>query len=110
MDDEKHSEESSLTQMVASQPSAPNSLANAVGEFSGGHYKIDHRDTNALLYVTLQPNVIFYSQPGHMVSMSPEVTVKGKFNFSFKEMLTNGGMTQTVFIGSGEVLFSSATW
>ncbi|CAF4346881.1 unnamed protein product, partial [Rotaria sordida] len=75
---------------AAAPPLASGSLADVVGQFNGGYYKIDHRDTNALLSVTLQPNTPFYAQPGAMVAMSPEVTLKGKFKFSFKKMLTGG--------------------
>ncbi|CAF4288711.1 unnamed protein product, partial [Adineta steineri] len=35
--------------MATAQPSIQNSLADTVGQFNGGYYKVDHRDTNALL-------------------------------------------------------------
>ncbi|CAF4053595.1 unnamed protein product [Rotaria sp. Silwood1] len=92
--------------MEASQSSAVNNLADTIGEFNGVSYKIDHRGTDALLCVTLQPKVSFYAQPGAMAAMSPEMTVKGKFNFSFTELLTRGEMVQTTFTGPGEVLLS----
>ncbi|CAF3328349.1 unnamed protein product [Rotaria sp. Silwood2] len=92
--------------MEASESSAPNNLTDTIGEFNGVNYKIDHRDTNALLCITLQPNVSFYAQPGAMVAMSSEVTINGKFNFSFTELLTGGEMAQTTFTGPGEVLLS----
>ncbi|CAF1199379.1 unnamed protein product [Adineta steineri] len=95
---------------VAAQPSIQNSLADTVGQFNGGYYKIDHRDTNALLSVTLQPNAPFYAQPGAMVAMSPEVTLKGKFKFSFKKMFTGGDMAQSTFTGPGEVLLAPPIW
>ncbi|CAF0897045.1 unnamed protein product [Rotaria sordida] len=91
---------------AAAQPPASGSLADLVGQFNGGYYKIDHRDTNALLWVTLQPNTPFYAQSGAMVAMSPEVTLKGKFKFSFKKMLTGDEMAQSTYTGPGEVLLA----
>jgi uncharacterized protein (TIGR00266 family) len=96
--------------MATSQPPALGSLADTVGQFNGGYYKIDHRDTNALLSVTLQPNAPFYAQPGAMVAMSPEITLKGKFKFSFKKMLTGGDMSISTYTGPGEVLLAPAIW
>jgi uncharacterized protein (TIGR00266 family) len=96
--------------MATSQPPALSSLADTVGQFNGGYYKIDHRDTNALLSVTLQPNAPFYAQPGAMVAMSPEITLKGKFKFSFKKMLTGGDMSISTYTGPGEVLLAPAIW
>ena len=98
--------------MATSQPSPSslNSLADTVGQFNGGYYKIDHRDTNALLSITLQPNAPFYAQPGAMVAMSPEVTLKGKFKFSFKKMFTGGDMAISTYTGPGEVLLAPPIW
>lgn len=96
--------------MASAQPPASNSLADTVGQFQGGYFKIDHRDTNALLWVTLQPNAQFFAQPGAMVAMSPEVTLKGKFKFSFKKMLTGGEMSISTYTGPGEVLLAPAIW
>ncbi|CAF1997221.1 unnamed protein product [Rotaria magnacalcarata] len=95
---------------AAAQPMASNSLADTVGQFNGGYYKIDHRDTNSVLWVTLQPNIPFYAQPGAMVSMSPEVTLKGKFKFSFKKMFTGGEMAQSTYTGPGEILLAPPIW
>ena len=96
--------------MASAQPPAPNSLADTVGQFTGGYYKIDHRDTNALLWVTLQSNAQFFAQPGAMVAMGPEVTLKGKFKFSFKKMFTGGDMAISTYTGPGEVLLAPAIW
>ncbi|CAF4217107.1 unnamed protein product [Rotaria sp. Silwood2] len=95
---------------VASQKMSLGSLADVTGEFNGGSYKIDHRDTNALLSVALSANTPFYAQPGAMVAMSPEVTLKGKFKFSFKKMFTGGEMSQSTFTGPGEVLLAPPIW
>ena len=45
-----------------------------------------------------------------MVAMSPEVTLKGKFKFSFKKMLTGGEMSQSTYTGPGEILFAPPIW
>lgn len=97
--------------MASALSSVPmESLNDINGQFNGGFYKIDHRDTNTILSVTLSPNVPFYAQPGAMVAMSPEVTLKGKFKFSFKKMFTGGEMSQSIYTGPGEILFAPAIW
>ena len=96
--------------MASAQPASVGSLADTVGQFTGGYYKIDHRDTNALLSVTLQPNAQFFAQPGAMVAMSPEITLKGKFKFSFKKMFTGGEMSISTYTGPGEILLAPAIW
>ncbi|CAF1445580.1 unnamed protein product [Didymodactylos carnosus] len=80
------------------------------GQFNGGFYKVDHRDTNTLLSVTLLPNAPFFAQPGAMVAMSPEVQLKGKLKFSFKKMLTGSEMAQSTFTGPGEILLAPPIW
>jgi uncharacterized protein (AIM24 family) len=96
--------------MATSQQVPLGSLADVTGQFSGGYYKIDHRDTNTILSVTLSANAVFYAQPGAMVAMSPQVTLKGKFKFSFKKMLTGGEMSQATYTGPGEILFAPPIW
>ncbi|CAF0743529.1 unnamed protein product [Adineta steineri] len=96
--------------MATSQQASQSSVADITGQFSGGYFKIDHRDTNTLLSVTLTANTVFYAQPGAMVAMSPDVTLKGKFKFSFKKMLTGGEMSQSTYTGPGEILFAPAIW
>lgn len=101
----------SSQQVIASSEQAPlGSLADMTGQFNGGYYKIDHRDTNTLLSVTLSANAIFYAQPGAMVAMDPQVILKGKFKFSFKKMLTGGEMSQAKYTGPGEILFAPPIW
>ena len=89
---------------------AASGVADTIGQFNGGYFKIDHRDTNALLSVTLSPNAQFFAQPGSMVAMSPEVVLKGKFKFSLKKMFTGGEMAQSTFTGPGEILLAPAIW
>ena len=97
--------------MATAQSSVSNnSLADTVGQFNGGYYKIDHHDTNTVLWVTLQPNAPFYAQPGAMVAMSPEITLKGKLKFSFKKMFTGDKMSISTYTGPGEVLLAPPIW
>jgi uncharacterized protein (AIM24 family) len=86
------------------------SLADITGEFPGGYYKIDHRDTNTLLSITLTPNAQLFARPGAMVAMTPDVKLKGKLKFSFKKMLTGAEMSQSTYTGPGEILFAPPTW
>lgn len=86
------------------------SLTDLTGDFPGGYYKIDHRDTNALLSITLLPNAQFHSQLGAMVAMTPDVKLKGKLKFSFKKMLTGGEMSQSTCTGPGEILLAPSIW
>jgi uncharacterized protein (AIM24 family) len=96
---------------ASSSPQSPlGSLSDLTGDFPGGYYKIDHRDTNTLLSITLLPNAQFHSQPGAMVAMTPEVKLKGKLKFSFKKMLTGTEMAQSTYTGPGEVLFAPPIW
>jgi uncharacterized protein (AIM24 family) len=96
---------------VSVLPQVPvGSLSDLTGEFLGGYYKIDHRDTNTLLSVTLKPNEQFYAQPGAMVAMTPDVKLKGKLKFSFKKMITGGEMAQSIYTGPGEILFAPPIW
>ena len=96
--------------MASSQAPTVSGVADTIGQFNGGYYKIDHRDTNSLLSITLSPNVPFYAQPGAMVAMSPEITLKGKFKFSLKKMLTGGEMAQSTYTGPGEILLAPPIW
>lgn len=91
-------------------PIGQSSISDTIGQFNGGYFKIDHRDTNALLSVTLKANTQFFAQPGAMVAMSPDVTLKGKFKFSFKKMFTGGEMAQSTFTGPGEIMLAPPIW
>ena len=83
-----------FSQVIATAQSVSHdSLTDMTGHCNRGYYKIDHRDTNTLLSITLSTNAAFYVQPAAMVAMSPQVTIKGKFKFSFKQMLTGDEMS-----------------
>lgn len=81
------------------------------GAYDGVQFKIDHRDSNTMLYLRLQPGYEVLAKPGTMVSMDATVQIKGKvrsvardvprpradahtqptqMNFSFKKLLTGG--------------------
>uniref|UniRef100_A0AC34FGJ6 Altered inheritance of mitochondria protein 24, mitochondrial n=1 Tax=Panagrolaimus sp. ES5 TaxID=591445 RepID=A0AC34FGJ6_9BILA len=74
--------------------------------FYGMNYKIEHRDTNSILYVMLQPQAKLHALPGSMVAMSPQVDLKGKSKFSLKNLFTGGQMAISTFTGPGEVLLA----
>jgi uncharacterized protein (AIM24 family) len=86
------------------------SLADLTGDFPGGYYKIDHRDTNTLLSITLLPHAQLQAHPGAMVAMTPDVQLKGKLKFSFKKMFTGTEMSQSLFTGPGEILLAPSIW
>uniref|UniRef100_A0AC34FTV9 Altered inheritance of mitochondria protein 24, mitochondrial n=1 Tax=Panagrolaimus sp. ES5 TaxID=591445 RepID=A0AC34FTV9_9BILA len=91
------------------QPQLQN-LQNNVGQFYGMNYKIEHRDTNSILYVMLQPQAKLHALPGSMVAMSPQVDLKGKSKFSLKNLFTGGQMAISTFTGPGEVLLAPPLW
>uniref|UniRef100_A0A914YKW0 Altered inheritance of mitochondria protein 24, mitochondrial n=1 Tax=Panagrolaimus superbus TaxID=310955 RepID=A0A914YKW0_9BILA len=85
-------------------------MQNNVGQFHGGSYKTEHRDTNSMLYVMLQPEAKLHALPGSMVAMSPQVQLKGKSKFSLKKMFIGGQMAMSTFTGPGEVLLAPPIW
>lgn len=56
-------------------------LINTTGAFEGVQFKIDHRDTNSLLNLQLQPGYEIKARPGAMVAMGGTVQIKGKMKF-----------------------------
>ena len=60
------------------------------GQVEGAVYKIDHRDSNAMLYLRLQPGYEVKGKPGSMVAMDASVQIRGKFKFSLKKAFTGG--------------------
>ena len=63
-----------------------------------------------MLSVTLLPNGQIFTQPGAMMTMDPNVKLKGKLKFSFKKMITGGEMSQTTYTGPGEILLAPPIW
>jgi len=83
---------------------------NTVGVFEGASYSIDHRDTNSLLGIMLQPGYQIIAQPGAMVSMDASVQLQGSFKFSWKKMLAGDSIAQATYSGPGEVVLSPHIW
>ncbi|KAH9942526.1 DUF124-domain-containing protein [Epithele typhae] len=84
------------------------------GNVEGASYKIDHRDSNSMLYLRLQPGYEIKGKPGSMVAMDASVQIKGNFKFSFKKVLlgaiTAAQMSESTFTGPGEVMLAPETW
>lgn len=88
----------------------PTAIQNTIGSYGGSHYTIDHRDSNSLLSVTLDPTTLLRGKPGAMVAMAGTVQIKGKLKFSFKKMVAGGEMSESTFTGPGEVLLAPEIW
>lgn len=73
------------------------------GAFQGGTYSITHRDTNAVLGVTLQQGATVRSKPGAMIHMSGSVQLTGKVKFSMKKLFTGSEMSESTYVGPGRV-------
>lgn len=58
-------------------PQGSHSIATT-GNYEGISYKIDYRDSNSLLAVSLPPGALFKGKPGAMVAMDGTVQIKGK--------------------------------
>ncbi|KAI0785687.1 DUF124-domain-containing protein [Abortiporus biennis] len=93
----------------APQPNATR-IIDTTGTYEGCQYRIDHRDSNSLLAVRLQPGYEIKAKPGSMVAMDPTVKLKGKLKFSFKKLVTGGEMAESHFTGPGEILIAPEIW
>ncbi|KAL7281416.1 hypothetical protein ACG7TL_004729 [Trametes sanguinea] len=80
------------------------------GQIEGAQFRIDHRDSNTMLYLRLQPGYEVKAKPGSMVAMDASVSIKGKFKFSVKKMFTGGDMSESIFTGPGEVMIAPEIW
>ena len=60
------------------QPQGASTIVDTNGVFEGVQYRIDHRDSNSLLSLRLQPGYEVKAKPGSMVAMDPTVKLKGK--------------------------------
>jgi uncharacterized protein (AIM24 family) len=81
-----------------------------MGTFEGVNYRIDHRDSNSILHLTLQPDYEVKGKPGAMVTMQPSVKIRGNFKFSFKKMVGGGDMSESWFTGPGDVILAPEIW
>lgn len=85
-------------------------VQDTVGSFEGLNYRIDHRDSNSILHLTLHPGYEVKGKPGAMVTMQPTVQIRGNLKFSFKKMVTGGEMAESWFTGPGEVVLAPQIW
>ncbi len=86
-------------QHLPQQPPAPTDN----GAFHGGTYSITHRDTNAVLGVTLQPGAVVRSKSGAMIHMAGSIQLTGKVKFSMKKLLTGSDMAESTYAGPGRL-------
>ena len=73
---------------LAQQASSSNIATT--GQVEGAQFRIDHRDSNSMLYVRLHPQYQIKARPGSMVAMDATVQIKGKLKFSVKKFFTGG--------------------
>ena len=85
-------------------------VQDTVGSFEGLNYRVDHRDSNSILHLTLHPGYEVKGKPGAMVTMQPTVQIRGNLKFSFKKMVTGGEMAESWFTGPGEVVLAPQVW
>lgn len=87
-------------------------LQNVSGNFEGVAYRIDHRDSNSMLSVTLPPGATVKAKPGAMVMMAGTVQIKGGFKkkISLGAALTGGELSESTFTGPGEVVLAPEIW
>ena len=80
-------------------PGAATSSAvqNTTGTYEGVQFVIDHRDSNSILRLTLQPGYTVKGKPGSMVCMDARVQIKGSMKLSFSKMLSGGEMSGEYF-------------
>ena len=74
----------------SSSAPAQSGSAATTGQVEGAQFKIDHRDSNSMLYLRLQPGYEIKAKPGSMVAMDATVQIKGKLKFSLKKVFTGG--------------------
>jgi len=90
--------------------STSSAVQNTTGSYEGVQYLIDHRDSNSILRLTLQPGYTVKGKPGSMVCMDARVQIKGSMKISFSKMLTGGDMSESTFTGPGEVVLAPDVW
>ncbi|KAI0075128.1 DUF124-domain-containing protein [Panus rudis PR-1116 ss-1] len=86
------------------------STVDTTGAIEGLQFRIDHRDSNSLLTLHLQPGYEIKAKPGSMVAMDPSVKIRGKLKFSFSKLLSGGEMSESKFTGPGELLLAPEVW
>ena len=91
-------------------PAGGFTVQDTFGTYEGLSYRIDHRDSNSILHLTLHPGYEVKGKPGAMVTMQPTVQIRGNLKFSFKKMVTGGEMAESWFTGPGEVVLAPEVW
>ncbi|KAJ4133607.1 hypothetical protein NW768_005195 [Fusarium equiseti] len=81
-------------------------IADDVGTFNGGSYRISHRDSNSILTIQLAMGCPMAGKPGAMVAMSPSITLRGQIKFSMKKMITGADLTSSTYVGPGEIILA----
>lgn len=81
----------------APHPQQSQGVANVVttGQVEGAQFRVDHRDSNSMLYLRLQSGYQIKAKPGSMVAMDTTVQIKGKLKFSVKKIFTGGEVCHT---------------
>ncbi|KAG8908946.1 hypothetical protein FRB99_000049 [Tulasnella sp. 403] len=85
-------------------------ISDVVGSFEGMQFRIDHRDSNTLLVLNLQPGYVMKALSGTMVAMAGSVQIKGKYKITMKKLLLGGEITESQFTGPGEVMLAPDIW
>ncbi|KAK6530308.1 hypothetical protein TWF694_003668 [Orbilia ellipsospora] len=80
-----------------------------VGQFNGGSYRIDHRDSNTILTINLAHGCPITAKPGAMVAMAATVTLKGSVKVSLKKLISGGELAHSTYTGPGEVILAPAS-
>ncbi|KAL4948625.1 tryptophan RNA-binding attenuator protein-like domain-containing protein [Aspergillus filifer] len=81
-------------------------IADDVGTFNGGSYRISHRDSNTILTLQLAMGCPLQVKPGVMIGMSPTITLRGTIAFDFKKLISGGEMAKSEYTGPGELLIA----
>ncbi|KAG8814295.1 hypothetical protein FRC17_001215 [Serendipita sp. 399] len=85
-------------------------VQDTTGAFEGCSYRIDHRDSNSILTVTLQQGYGIKAKPGAMVAMAGTVQIQGSMKISFTKMMTGGEMSESRYTGPGELILAPEIW
>ncbi|KAJ3080244.1 hypothetical protein HDU99_008885 [Rhizoclosmatium hyalinum] len=92
-------------QIVPITPAAV--ITNTVGQFNGGRYEIQHRDTNTILIVTLASGAEIHAKPGTLISYTMGVSIRGTFQFTFKNVFSGDQIAFAHIKGPGEATLSN---
>jgi uncharacterized protein (TIGR00266 family) len=83
---------------------------DTTGSYEGASFRIDHRDSNSVLRLTLQAGYTVKGKPGSMVCMAGTVGIQGSMKISLTKLMLGGDMTESKFTGPGEVVLAPEIW